>query len=141
MSVSVVYWSGTGNTQAMAEAVAEGIRAAGAEADVMEVANADAAALAAENAFALGCPSMGAEQLEETEMEPFVETLEPLVSGKKILLFGSYGWGDGEWMRSWEKTCREDGALLAADCVICNEEPDEEGLQSCLNMGRALAEA
>ena len=101
MSVSVVYWSGTGNTQAMAEAVAEGIRAAGAEADVMEVANADAAALVSENAFALGCPSMGAEQLEETEMEPFVETLEPLVSGKKILLFGSYGWGDGEWMRDW----------------------------------------
>ena len=99
MSVSVVYWSGTGNTQAMAEAVAEGIQAAGAEANVVEVADADAAALALENAFALGCPSMGAEQLEETEMEPFVESLESLVSGKKILLFGSYGWGDGEWMR------------------------------------------
>ena len=87
MSVSVVYWSGTGNTQAMAEAVAEGIREGGAEAVLLEVGNADAAALAGENAFALGCPSMGAEQLEESEMEPFVEALEPLVSGKRILLW------------------------------------------------------
>ena len=82
MSVSVVYWSGTGNTQAMAEAVAEGIRRAGAEADVTEVSEKDASALSGENAFALGCPSMGSEQLEESEMEPFVEALEPLVSGK-----------------------------------------------------------
>ena len=140
MSVSVVYWSGTGNTQAMAEAVAEGIRAAGAEADVMEVANADAAALVSENAFALGCPSMGAEQLEETEMEPFVETLEPLVSGKKILLFGSYGWGDGEWMRSWEADCKEAGANLVQEGVICNEEPDEEAKGACQNLGKALAQ-
>ena len=100
MSVSVVYWSGTGNTQTMAEAVAEGIRMAGQEPAVLEVSAADPAALASGNAFALGCPSMGAEQLEETEMEPFVEALEPLVSGKNILLFGSYGWGDGEWMLS-----------------------------------------
>ena len=91
MSISVVYWSGTGNTQAMAEAVAEGIREAGADAAVMEVSEADAGALSGEESFALGCPSMGAEQLEESEMEPFVAELEPLVSGKKILLFGSYG--------------------------------------------------
>ena len=74
-------------------------------------------------------------------MNPYSRECEAKLKDKKIGLFGSYGWGDGEWMRSWEKTCREDGALLAADCVICNEEPDEEGLQSCLNMGRALAEA
>ena len=96
MSVSVVYWSGTGNTQAMAEAVAEGIRSAGTEANVMEVANADAAALASENAFALGCPSMGAEQLEEGEFEPMFSACEAKLSGKKLGLFGSYGWGDGE---------------------------------------------
>ena len=140
MSVSVVYWSGTGNTQAMAEAVAEGIRAAGAEADVMEVANADAAALAAENAFALGCPSMGAEQLEETEMEPFVEALEPLVSGKNILLFGSYGWGDGEWMRDWTERMKNAGAVLVrAEGIIANETPDEEALEECRSAGRDLA--
>ena len=140
MSVSVVYWSGTGNTQAMAEAVAEGIQAAGAEANVVEVADADAAALALENAFALGCPSMGAEQLEETEMEPFVESLEPLVSGKKILLFGSYGWGDGEWMRSWVERMTAAGAVVVGgEGVICQETPVEEALESCRALGKALA--
>ena len=112
MSISVVYWSGTGNTQAMAEAVAEGIKETGADANLIEVGNADAAALASEDAFALGCPSMGAEQLEESEMEPFLEELEPLVSGKKILLFGSYGWGDGEWMRDWADRMKNAGAVL-----------------------------
>lgn len=140
MGVSVVYWSGTGNTQTMAEAVAEGIRSAGAEANVMEVANADAAALASENGFALGCPSMGAEQLEETEMEPFVETLEPLVSGKKILLFGSYGWGDGEWMRDWADRMKNAGAILVRDeGVIANDAPDEEVLEECRAAGKDLA--
>lgn len=141
MSISVVYWSGTGNTQAMAEAVAEGIREAGAEAAVMEVAAADAGTLGGENAFALGCPSMGAEQLEESEMEPFVAELEPLVSGKTILLFGSYGWGDGEWMRDWAQRMKEAGAVLVREeGIIANEAPDEEALEECRAAGKELAE-
>ena len=140
MSVSVVYWSGTGNTQAMAEAVAEGIREGGAEAVLLEVGNADAAALAGENAFALGCPSMGAEQLEESEMEPFVEALEPLVSGKRILLFGSYGWGDGEWMRDWAERMKNAGAaLIREEGLIANEAPDDEPLEECRAAGKELA--
>ena len=140
MSVSVVYWSGTGNTQAMAEAVAEGIREGGAEAVLLEVGNADAAALAGENAFALGCPSMGAEQLEESEMEPFVEALEPLVSGKRILLFGSYGWGDGEWMRDWAERMKNAGAaLIREEGLIANEAPDDEALEECRAAGKGLA--
>lgn len=140
MSISVVYWSGTGNTQAMAEAVAEGIREGGAEAVLMEVGNADAAALAEEKAFALGCPSMGAEQLEESEMEPFVEALEPLVSGKTILLFGSYGWGDGEWMRDWADRMKNAGAvLIREEGIITNEAPDDEALEECRAAGKELA--
>ena len=140
MSVSVVYWSGTGNTQAMAEAVAEGIRDGGAEAVLMEVENADAAALAEEKAFALGCPSMGAEQLEESEMEPFVEALEPLVTGKTILLFGSYGWGDGEWMRDWADRMKNAGAvLIREEGIIANEAPDDEALEECRAAGKELA--
>ena len=140
MSVSVVYWSGTGNTQAMAEAVAEGIREGGAEAVLLEVGNADAAALAGENAFALGCPSMGAEQLEGSEMEPFVEALEPLVSGKRILLFGSYGWGDGEWMRDWAERMKNAGAaLIREEGLIANEAPDDEALEECRAAGKELA--
>ena len=140
MSIPVVYWSGTGNTRAMAEAVAEGIVSAGAEADVKEVGNADPAALATENAFALGCPSMGAEQLEESEMEPFVEALEPLVSGKTILLFGSYGWGDGEWMRDWTERMRNAGAVLIRDeGITANDAPDDEALEECRAAGKELA--
>ena len=139
MSISVVYWSGTGNTQAMAEAVAEGIKAAGQEAELLEVGNADAKIVAAVDAFALGCPAMGAEVLEESEMEPFVEELESYVSGKKILLFGSYGWGDGEWMRNWEEDCKTAGAILACDPVICNDEPDDDAKEACQNLGKALA--
>ena len=139
MSISVVYWSGTGNTQAMAEAVVEGIKAAGQEAELLEVGNADAKIVAAVDALALGCPAMGAEVLEESEMEPFVEELESLVSGKKILLFGSYGWGDGEWMHNWEDKCKEDGAVLVADGVICQEEPDDDAVESCKALGKALA--
>lgn len=124
----------------MAEAVAEGIKEAGAEASVLEVGNADVSSLASEAAFALGCPSMGAEQLEETEMEPFVEALEPLVSGKKILLFGSYGWGDGEWMRDWAERMKNAGAVLVRDeGVIANEAPDDEALEECRAAGKALA--
>ena len=133
MSVSVVYWSGTGNTQAMAEAVAEGIRTAGQEAALMEVSAADPASLASGNAFALGCPSMGAEQLEETEMEPFVEALEPL-------LFGSYGWGDGEWMRDWAERMKNAGAVLVREeGIIANEAPDDDALEECRSAGRELA--
>ena len=140
MSISVVYWSGTGNTQAMAEAVAEGIRSAGADSVVMEVSDADAAALAEEEAFALGCPSMGAEQLEESEMEPFVEMLEPLVSGRKILLFGSYGWGDGEWMRDWCERMKNAGAVLVREeGVTANDAPDDEALEECRTAGKELA--
>lgn len=139
MSVSVVYWSGTGNTRTMAEAVARGVEAAGGTAVLQEVGTADAETLAQEQAFALGCPSMGAEQLEETEMEPFVEALEPLVSGKSVLLFGSYGWGDGEWMRDWAFRMKSAGAVLVREeGIIANEAPDDETLAECESAGREL---
>ena len=140
MSISVVYWSGTGNTRAMAEAVAEGIQAAGAQAEMLSVDQADADALASENVFALGCPSMGAEELEESEMEPFVQALEGKVSGKKLLLFGSYGWGDGEWMRAWTQRMKDAGAILTEEeGVIANETPGEEELEKRRKAGKKLA--
>ena len=138
--ISVVYWSGTGNTAQMAELVAEGIREAGKEASVLSVDLVSADALKEEKAFALGCPSMGAEQLEESVMEPFMCELDGAISGKKIGLFGSYGWGDGEWMRDWEERCSQDGASLASDSVICDEAPDDEALSACRALGAALAE-
>lgn len=136
--IAVVYWSGTGNTQAMAEAVAEGASEAGAEVTVFEAVDFSPEQMGAFDAVAFGCPSMGAEQLEESEFAPMFTECEPMLSGKKIALFGSYGWGDGEWMRNWEQTCIGDGAMLACDSVICNEAPDEDGVEACKMLGKAL---
>ena len=136
--IYVIYWSGTGNTEMMAGAVAEGIHAAGGHANVLDVASASADVLKDAKAFALGCPAMGSEQLEEGDMEPFVEELESLVSGKKILLFGSYGWGDGEWMRDWADRMKNAGAqLIREEGIIANDAPEDEELKEA---GKELAE-
>lgn len=136
---AVVYWSGTGNTQMMAEKVAEGVRAAGAEADVYNCTEFSADLMDNYEAVAFGCPSMGSEQLEDTEFEPVFTECEAKLSGKVIGLFGSYGWGDGEWMRSWESRCSDGGANLACDSVICNEAPDDDALAACRELGASLA--
>ena len=137
--VAIVYWSGTGNTEQMAQAVAEGVKNAGGEADVLTCAEFDSAKLADYGAVAFGCPAMGAEQLEEGEFEPMFADLEGSLSGVKVALFGSYGWGDGEWMRNWEEDCKTAGAILACDPVICNDEPDDDAKEACQNLGKALA--
>lgn len=138
--VAVVYWSGTGNTEAMAAAVVEGIREKGAEAALFTATEFDASMVDDFDAIAFGCPSMGAEQLEESEFEPMFSACEPKLQGKKIALFGSYGWGDGEWMRNWEETCAADGAVLACESVICNDAPDDDAQAACKSLGAALAE-
>lgn len=137
--VAVVYWSGTGNTEAMANQVVEGAKNAGAEVSLFTAAEFSSEKMDAFDAVAFGCPSMGAEQLEESEFEPMFTDCEAKLSGKKIALFGSYGWGDGEWMRTWEETCRGDGAVLACESVICNDAPDAEGVAACAALGKTLA--
>lgn len=137
--VAVVYWSGTGNTEAMANQVVEGAKNAGAEVSLFTAAEFSSEKIDAFDAVAFGCPSMGAEQLEESEFEPMFADCEAKLNGKKIALFGSYGWGDGEWMRTWEETCRGDGAVLVCESVICNDAPDAEGEAACAALGKALA--
>lgn len=137
--IAVVYWSGTGNTQTMAEFVAEGARNAGADVTVFPVSEFSAEKVDQFDAVAFGCPAMGAEQLEDSEFEPVFNECEPKLNGKKIGLFGSYDWGDGEWMRTWEETCKGDGAVLAADCVIANNAPDGNAADACKSLGAALA--
>ena len=136
---AVIYWSGTGNTKQMAEAVLEGMKSAGAEAALLEAAQVDASTFSGVDAVAFGCPAMGSEVLEEMEFEPMFSACKSHLNGKKVALFGSYGWGDGEWMRSWEARCNDDGANLVCDSVICNEAPDEEALSACRALGAALA--
>lgn len=133
MKTAVIYWSGTGNTEAMAKAVADG---AGAELFSVSAFSGDVADY---DAVAFGCPAMGAENLEEGEFEPFFEGIESKLSGKKVALFGSYGWGDGEWMRNWEERAKNDGAtLVGGEGLIVNETPDDEALEKCAALGAEL---
>lgn len=140
-TVKVIYWSGTGNTEQMAQAVAQGIEAKGASADVKTVSEVQAADLADDKAFALGCPAMGAEELEETEMEPFMCALEGSLSGKQVVLFGSYGWGDESWMRSWEERVKAAGATVVTGTgIAAMDAPDDAATEQCKQAGSALAE-
>ncbi len=137
--VAVVYWSGTGNTEAMANAVVEGAKDAGAETELFAVADFSADKVDEFDAIAFGCPAMGDEVLEESEFEPVFTECEAKLNGKKIALFGSYGWGDGEWMRSWEETCKNAGAVFACDSFICNDAPDDDATAACKALGAAVA--
>ena len=136
--IAVVYWSGTGNTEAMANAVAEGAKEKGAETELITAGSFNAAAVANYDAVAFGCPAMGAEVLEESEFQPMWDDVKGALSGKKIALFGSYGWGDGEWIRSWSDDASAAGAVLAADFVMANEAPDDDAVAACKALGAAL---
>ena len=135
--IAIVYWSGTGNTEIMAQKIAEGAK----EQDV-QLVTACAFSVAKLNEFdviAFGCPSMGAEVLEESEFEPMFEDCKPLLGGKKVALFGSYGWGDGEWMRNWEEDVKNTGATIICESLILNETPDANGEKRCLEFGASLS--
>ena len=136
--IAVVFWSGTGNTEQMAYAVMEGIKEKAAEAALFAASEFGASMVKQYDAIAFGCPAMGAEVLEETEFQPMWDACEGALGGKKVALFGSYGGGDGDWMRSWEDACGSAGAVLACESVICNEAPDEEALEACRALGGAL---
>ena len=139
MKIAVVYWSGTGNTEAMANAVAEGAKGAGAEVVLTTAGEFGADNVAEYDAIAFGCPAMGAEELEDSEVQPMWDAVKPVISGKKIGLFGSYDWGDGEWMRIWTDDATGAGAVLASDSVIANNTPDDDAIANCKALGEALA--
>ena len=138
--IAVVYWSGTGNTEIMAQEVAAGAKAAGAEVDVLTPSDFDSSKISAYDAIAFGCPAMGAEVLEESEFEPMWNECEGSLSGVKIALFGSYGWGDGQWMRDWVDRMNGAGAtVVGGEGVICQEAPDDEAVSNCKALGKQLA--
>lgn len=138
--IAIVYWSGTGNTAAMANHIAEGVRAAGGEVELMGPADFSAARLSAYSVVAFGCPAMGSEVLEESEFEPMFSAVEGALTGKRIALFGSYGWGDGQWMRDWCARCvKAGGNLLDENGLTVNETPDVADEEACKELGRKLA--
>ena len=136
--LAVVYWSGTGNTTIMANIIVEGAKEKGAEVEIFTSLEFASNMLDKFDAIAFGCPSMGAEQLEEVEFEPMFSDCLPQLKGKKIALFGSYGWGDGEWMRNWEADCQNAGAVLVHESVICSGAPDTDAENLCKALGVAL---
>ena len=136
---AVVYWSQTGNTEAMANAVADGIKEAGNEVDMFEAADFNDGLVGNYDGIAFGCPAMGEEVLEEEEFEPMFESVKGSLNGKKIGLFGSYGWGDGEWMTNWAEDCKAAGCVLVADPVMANDAPDDDAVAACAALGKALA--
>lgn len=137
--IAVVYWSGSGNTEAMANYILESAKNNNAEAKLFEANNFSAANIDDYDVIAFGCPAMGAEVLEETVFEPMFQECKNKLVNKKIALFGSYGWGDGEWMRSWEEECRESDIILPYESIICSGYPDEETKELCKKLGAELA--
>lgn len=139
MKISIIFWSGTGNTEAMANAIKEGAESSGAEVLLKSVEKATVADAVDADVLLLGCPSMGDEVLEETEFEPYVESIEGKLRGKKIGLFGSYGWGDGQWMRDWDVRMKNAGCEFVCDSLIVNETPGEAELEQCRGFGKKAA--
>ena len=137
--VAIVFWSGTGNTEAMAKLVLKGAQSAGASAQLFGASDFDAGKAAGFDAFAFGCPAMGNEELEDSEFAPMFEAVKGSLAGKKVALFGSYGWGGGDWMSTWEEDCAASGITLATNSVICNDAPDGEAEAACKALGAALA--
>ncbi|EFI42323.1 MULTISPECIES: flavodoxin [Peptoniphilus] len=139
--VNVIYWSGTGNTEAMANAIVKGAQDAGAEVKLIPVGEATEDDVKEVNNVAFGCPAMGAEELEETEMRPFMDKVNPLLSGKNVVIFGSYEWADGEWMRLWQEEIEATGCKLIADGFAAYDNPDEDAIEECEALGKELANA
>ena len=138
--IAIVYWSGTGNTETMAKEIANGAKEAGANVTVLTASEFLPNMVANYDKLAFGCPSMGVEQLEESEFEPMFASAEGMLSGKEIALFGSYGWGDGEWMRNWQERCTTAGArVFGEEGLIINEAPDDAGIETCREFGKTFA--
>lgn len=135
-NIAIVYWSGTGNTKIMAESIQEG---AGESAKLFTAEEFTPAMVDEYDVLAFGCPSMGAEELEGDVFRPLWDEVLPKLSGKSVALFGSYGWGDGEWMRLWEEEANDAGIELAQPALIVHETPDEEGMDECRTLGQNLS--
>ncbi len=136
----IAYWSGTGNTRSMADSIAKGLRDAGASVDEFSITQISPNAVAEYDHILLGCPSMTGEFLEEDQFEPFFEELRKRLSGKQVGLFGSYGWGEGEWMLNWEDQVIFSGGKLFEEGLKLNEAPDAKGKKVCEAFGRRFAQ-
>lgn len=137
--INVIYWSGTGNTEEMAKAVVRGAEKEGAEVKLINVSEATESDVTEADKVAFGCPAMGAEELEESEMRPFMDKVNPLLKDKKVVIFGSYEWANGEWMEKWQEEIKDTGANLVIEGLIVYDKPDDDGIFECEALGKDLA--
>ena len=142
MKIAIVYFSGTGNTKQMVDALEEGFKNKSVEVDVFESDEFSKDSINTYDGFAFGCPSMGDEELEDSEFEPMYSSIKPKLNGKKVALFGSYGWGECDWMRDWEADAKEAGAvLISEEGLTVNETPEGETCDECKAYGKKIAQA
>ncbi|RHW63239.1 flavodoxin [Clostridium botulinum] len=139
--MKIIYWSQTGNTEKMANLILEGIESEGEKAELVEVSSVSLNDVKNEKILILGCPASGAEELEESEMEPFIKSLEGNMQGKKVALFGSWGWGNGEWMTEWEKKMESFGAILISEGLTVQEYPEGENEGKCISFGKLIVKS
>jgi len=137
--IGIVYWSGTGNTELMAQSILEGVKDNQSDVTLYQATEFTPELMDRFDAIGFGCPAMGSEELEASEFAPMFNRCKYKLANKKIVLFGSWGWGDGEWMSNWVTTCQNEKAILLAEPIICNSEPDSETLDACVALGKTLA--
>ena len=135
MQINIIFWSSTGNTEAMGKYIKEGAESAGASVTLKNVSEASVSDVECD-ILCLGCSSMGDEQLDDAEFEPYIASIEGSVKGRKLALFGSYGWGDGQWMRDWDERMKKAGATLVAESLIVCETPEGD---ECREFGAKIA--
>ncbi len=138
--IKIVYWSGTYNTKTMAELIRDGIETAGKTASLLKVSEASKEEALLADILVLGSPAMGDEVIQQSEMEPFIEAIEADISGKTVVLFGSYGWGDGEWMRNWEERMKSQGAKMPLESLIVEYAPSGDDEEACIDLGKKIAD-
>ncbi|MBB6625324.1 flavodoxin [Clostridium gasigenes] len=136
--MKIIYWSGTGNTEDIANLIAKGIEDGGKEAELINISN-NSVDNIEEEVVVLGCAAMGNEELEESEFIPALEKLQDTLKSKKVALFGSYGWGDGEWMRIWEESMTSMGIQVLLEPLIINYAPEGEAIKECIDYGSQIA--
>jgi len=139
-TIKIIYWSGTYNTKTMAELIRDGIEKAGKKADLLKVSETSKEEALLADILVLGSPAMGTEVIQQSEMEPFIGEIEADISGKIVVLFGSYGWGDGEWMRNWEERIKSQGAKMPLESLIVEYAPKADDEEACIDLGRRIAD-
>lgn len=139
MIKAIVYASTTGNTERMAKAVAQGARRSGDDVLCITAEKASTAEILAADVLYLGSPAMGAEMLEDS-MESFYSSLEPKLKGKKIALFGSFDWGDGQWLRDWAaRVTAAGGKIINGQGLAARLAPDSAVIGQCEQLGESAA--